>query len=81
MSQTEEELKPLRRFLLLIMLVLLMISGVNAMSTMFFSVKERINEIGIKKALGATRIEILNQFILEGMMMAFIASIFTLALQ
>ena len=80
LSQAKEELEPLRIFLALIMVVLLMISGINAMSTMFFSVKERINEIGIKKALGATKVEILNQFIIEGMMMAFIASIFTVVL-
>ena len=50
-------------FLILIMVVLLIISGINIMSIMFFSVKERINEIGIKSP-GATKIEILNQFII-----------------
>ena len=59
------------------------------MSIMFFAVKERINEIGIKKALGATSLDILNQFITEGIFMALIAAImsvtlgivFTIALQ
>ncbi len=74
-SKNANELKPLEIFLTLIILILLIISGINAMSTMFFSIKERINEIGIKKALGATKIEILNQFIIEGMITSFMASI------
>lgn len=74
-AQNVAELTPLKIFLTLIMVILLFISGINAMNTMFFSIKERINEIGIKKALGATKIDILNQFIMEGMIMAFIASI------
>jgi putative ABC transport system permease protein len=79
-EQTETQLEPLRLFLVLIMIVLLLISGVNAMSTMFFSVKERINEIGIKKALGATRLEILNQFIIEGILIALIAAVCTVVI-
>lgn len=75
MAKNANELKPLKVFLTLIMLILLIISGINAMNTMFFSIKERINEIGIKKALGATKLEILNQFIIEGMIISFIASI------
>ncbi len=75
LAQTITRLAPLKLFLTLMMLLLLFISGINAMNTMFFSIKERIREIGIKKALGATKLDILNQFILEGMMMALIAAV------
>ncbi len=78
MIKTNKELEPLRIFLIFVMLILLSISGINAMSIMFFSIKERINEIGVKKALGATKIEILNQFIIEGILTALIASIATI---
>lgn len=76
-DKAKEDLEPIRLFLVFIMVILLLISGINAMSTMFFSVKERINEIGIKKALGATKVEILNQFIIEGILMTVIAAVFT----
>lgn len=78
--QAKNELKPLKFFFLLITVALLLISGINAMSTMFFSIKERINEIGIKKALGATSVEILTQFVIEGIVTAFISSIFAVLL-
>lgn len=45
------------------------------MNTMFFSVKERMGEIGIKKSLGASKWDITVQFMLEGVFMALMAGI------
>lgn len=55
--------------------VLCLMSGISIMSVVFFSVKERISEIGIRKAFGATGMDIVFQFVSEIVVIAVIASI------
>lgn len=55
--------------------IVFIVGGIGIMNVLFVSVKERTNEIGILKALGCSRRDILLEFLLEASCISFVGGV------
>lgn len=75
MEAASKSNETLQMLLIAMAVIVFIVGGIGIMNVLFVSVKERTNEIGILKALGCSKRDILLEFLLEAFFMSLIGAI------
>lgn len=75
MEAAEQSNETLTLLLIAMAMIVFTVGGIGIMNVLFVSVKERTNEIGILKAIGCSRKDILLEFLLEASCMSLVGSV------
>jgi putative ABC transport system permease protein len=65
----------LTMFITMIAAISLVVGGIGIMNIMLVTVSERTREIGLRKAVGALRRDILRQFLIEAVLLTFVGGV------
>jgi len=79
-SQMDQFTGAIKAVVLPITMIILVVGGIVVMNIMLVSVTERTFEVGLRKALGATRKQILLQFLIESALLCVVGGILGLIL-
>jgi putative ABC transport system permease protein len=71
----QDSAKTMSILLISVAIIVLIVGGIGIMNVLFVSVKERTKEIGILKALGSRKSDILLQFLLESIIISFLGGL------
>jgi putative ABC transport system permease protein len=75
LSVLESVTGAIQGFLVMVVAISLLVGGIGIMNIMLVSLSERIREVGIRKALGATDRNIMIQFLAESSLLAFLGGV------
>ncbi len=75
LQAARDQQNTLNTFLIFIASISLFVGGIGIMNIMLVTVTERTREIGIRKALGATPLNIMGQFLIESITLCLIGGI------
>jgi putative ABC transport system permease protein len=75
LSTIQETNVELANFIILIALISLVVGGIGIANVMLVSVTERIREIGVRRAVGANKLMIIMQFLIEAVVLGMVGGI------